>query len=82
MTVFDRAWMSLRRLTWKPLAFPKDGTIRLSASEKVEEETIPGYVANPYCSVRIGQILRERYQIVGKLGFGTASTVWLARDLE
>lgn len=82
MMLHDRAWKSLRRLTWKPLAFPKGGTIRLDASEKVEEETVPGYDPNQYCSIRIGEILRERYQIVGKLGFGTTSTVWLARDFE
>ena len=79
---FDQAWKPLRRLTWKPLAFPKDGTNRLHAGEKIEEETIPGYVKDRYCSVRIGQILRERYRIVGKLGFGTSSNVWLARDFE
>lgn len=27
-------------------------------------------------------MLTSRYQIIGKLGFGTTSTVWLARDLE
>lgn len=29
----------------------------------------------------IGQIVKDRYQAVGKLGFGTSSTVWLCRDL-
>lgn len=28
----------------------------------------------------MGEILRNRYQVVGKLGFGSTSTVWLARD--
>lgn len=28
----------------------------------------------------IGDLMRERYQIVHKLGFGTFSTTWLARD--
>ncbi|TLD20384.1 hypothetical protein PspLS_08646 [Pyricularia sp. CBS 133598] len=35
-----------------------------------------------YYRAIIGQILSDRYQIVGKLGFGASSTVWLARGLE
>ncbi|KAJ8060985.1 hypothetical protein OCU04_010063 [Sclerotinia nivalis] len=32
--------------------------------------------------MRIGDVLSSRYQVVGKLGFGNSSTVWLARDLQ
>lgn len=49
--------------------------------EKIEEELFPDYLASRYYPVRIGEILKNRYQIVGKLGFGASSTVWLARDL-
>ena len=77
-----RAWKPLRRLAWKPLVFPKEGTVSIPANEKVEEESVPGYVATRYYPVKIGQIFRNRYQVVGKLGFGITSTVWLARDLE
>ncbi|KAJ5115187.1 hypothetical protein NUU61_000946 [Penicillium alfredii] len=48
----------------------------------VEEENIPGYVAARYYPTRIGEILKDRYQVVGKLGFGASSTVWLARDMD
>ncbi|KAK4447335.1 serine threonine protein kinase [Podospora aff. communis PSN243] len=67
----------LRRLawpsrTWKPLVFPNINKFRrIPPEEKLEEELLPGYVASG-----------DRYQIVGKLGFGTTSTVWLARDLS
>jgi serine/threonine-protein kinase SRPK3 len=64
------------------LNFSKEETISIPLSEKVEEEAIPGYAATRYYPVRIGQIFRNRYQVAGKLGFGTTSTVWLARDLE
>jgi len=77
-----RAQKSIQRLAWKPLVFPRTGVISLPASEKIEEETIPGYVATRYYPVRIGQIFRNRYQVVGKLGYGITSTVWLARDIE
>jgi len=78
----SRALKPLRRLAWKPLIFPKKGTVSIPTSEKVEEETIPGYVTTRYYPVRIGQVFRNRYQVVGKLGFGITSTVWLARDLK
>ncbi|KAL4958916.1 kinase-like domain-containing protein [Aspergillus stella-maris] len=31
--------------------------------------------------VRVGEVLNHRYQIVGKLGYGSSATVWLCRDL-
>ncbi|KAG6001484.1 hypothetical protein E4U21_004292 [Claviceps maximensis] len=81
-SLIQRAWKPVFRHAWKPLVFPKEGTISIPVSEKVEEEAIPGYVAARYYPVRIGQIFQNRYQVVGKLGFGTTSTVWLARDLD
>jgi hypothetical protein len=81
-SLLSRALKPLRRLAWRPLAFPKEGTVSIPSSEKIDEETIPGYVATRYYPVKIGQIFQNRYQVVGKLGFGITSTVWLARDLE
>ncbi|KAG6873987.1 hypothetical protein C0995_007943 [Termitomyces sp. Mi166 len=54
----------------------------IDPSELVEEETLPGYARHRYYPVRIGEVFVSRYQVVGKLGFGMASTVWLARDLK
>ncbi|EHK25855.1 serine threonine protein kinase, CMGC group [Trichoderma virens Gv29-8] len=76
----------LRRLScpgraWKPISFKSD-VKRIPANEKIEEELFPDYIASRYYPVRIGEVLRDRYQIVGKLGFGASSTVWLARDLD
>ncbi|CZT09077.1 related to dis1-suppressing protein kinase dsk1 [Rhynchosporium agropyri] len=51
----------------------------IKPSEKVEEEN---FGLDRYYPARIGDVLSSRYQIVGKLGFGTSSTVWLVRDLE
>jgi serine/threonine protein kinase len=47
-----------------------------------EEETVPEYDPKHYYPVSIGDIFRERYKVIGKLGFGSASTVWLCRDLD
>lgn len=82
MTVsFLRSLRSIGR-RWQPLAFPHSGFARIPSTQKIEEETFPDYLASRYYPVDIGQILRNRYQVVGKLGCGTSSTVWLARDLR
>ena len=67
---------------WKPLSFTNSNFKQIPLDEELEEELFPDYVASRYYPVRIGQTFRDRYQIVGKLGFGASSTVWLARDLE
>ncbi|KLJ06353.1 hypothetical protein EMPG_10241 [Blastomyces silverae] len=43
-------------------------------------EPLEDYVPGGYHPIMIGDILRDRYRIVDKLGFGGYSTVWLARD--
>ena len=53
----------------------------LCAPQKIDEETMPGYIADSYYPVYIGDIYNSRYQILGKLGYGVHSTVWLSRDL-
>lgn len=63
---------------WEPLNFSNPNFIRIPASQKIEEETIPDYVAARYYPTRIGETVKGRYQVVGKLGFGSSSTVWLA----
>lgn len=48
----------------------------------VEEETLPYYKLEHYYPVNIGDVYETRYQIVGKLGYGTYSTSWLCHDLQ
>ena len=46
-------------------------------------EDLEGYQKGGYHPVRIGDVYSEgRYRIIHKLGFGSYSTVWLARDLR
>jgi hypothetical protein len=47
----------------------------------VEEEKTPYYNPKRFYPTRLGEILNGRYQVATKLGYGTSSTVWLARDL-
>ncbi|KZZ89350.1 protein kinase domain protein [Moelleriella libera RCEF 2490] len=70
------------RRPWKPLALAKSNFTKLLATKKIEEEAMPGYVAKRYYSARIGEIFEDRYQVIGKLGYGATSTVWLARDMH
>ncbi|KAJ5715761.1 protein kinase [Penicillium malachiteum] len=61
--------------------FPQPGTF-LDANSKLEEETLKGYLPHHFYPVNIGDMFRSRYQVVGKLGYGSHSTVWLSRDLQ
>lgn len=67
---------------WTPLNFSNPNFLRIPTDYAIEEETIPGYVASRYYPTHIGETIQGRYQVVGKLGFGASSTVWLARDME
>lgn len=49
---------------------------------QLEEEKLRGYSPDYFYPVRIGDVLRSRYQVVEKLGYGGHSTVWLCRDLQ
>ena len=48
-----------------------------------EVEDLEGYHVGGYHPVRIGDVYSDgRYRVVHKLGFGSYSTVWLARDSQ
>lgn len=66
----------------QPRQFPTSGFEAIDPSDKVEEERLPYYRREDYYPMRIGDVIKERYQVVAKLGYGTTSTVWLSRDLE
>ena len=55
---------------------------KIDPSYLVEEETVSGYNPKHYYPVKLGEVLYERYKIIGKLGYGSASTVWLCRDIQ
>ncbi|KAJ5799909.1 uncharacterized protein N7518_001977 [Penicillium psychrosexuale] len=71
-----------RRAPSPPLRFPTSGFETISPSQTLEEERFEGFKKGHYYPLNIGDILRQKYQIIGKLGFGVTSTVWLAHDLE
>ncbi|KAL2863743.1 kinase-like domain-containing protein [Aspergillus lucknowensis] len=54
----------------------------LRAGREVEEETLPDYDPDEFYPVHIGDVFKERYRVLGKLGFGASSTTWFCRDLR
>ncbi|KAF5680025.1 cmgc srpk kinase [Fusarium heterosporum] len=70
--------MALYHRPWPPTSAP---AACLDPAAPIEEETLPRYTPDRFYPIRLGQILDGRYQIATKLGFGSKSTVWLARDL-
>ncbi|KAG8626011.1 hypothetical protein KVT40_006412 [Elsinoe batatas] len=63
--------------TASPEDFP-----RIDSSLLIEEETLPEYRSKDYYPVTIGQVFKNRYRVAAKLGYGSASTVWLCKDQE
>ncbi|PWY87843.1 kinase domain protein [Aspergillus sclerotioniger CBS 115572] len=45
-----------------------------------EENQSPYYDPERYYPARVGETIGNRYRIISKLGWGTSSTVWLAKD--
>lgn len=56
--------------------------LRRLCRKKIEEELSLSYHPSRYYPVRIGDTFSQRYCVVGKLGWGQFSTVWLARDIK
>ena len=70
----------LRSLS-EPRVFPRSGWENVNPSIPIEEESIPTYRAEKFYPVHIGEVFNHRYQVVGKLGYGSSATVWLCHDL-
>ncbi|CAG8027706.1 unnamed protein product [Penicillium nalgiovense] len=77
--VAKRTFSSLRT---KPLHLPPtDPTFAIPSHEIVDEERYPNNVPQDYYPAKPGETLGDKYQLLAKIGWGTSSTVWLARDL-
>ena len=65
-----------------PRIFPNSGFKLVSDIEKLEEENWDWYKSGNFYSAHIGEVFQSRYQLLGKLGYGSRSTAWLCRDLR
>jgi hypothetical protein len=54
----------------------------LPSDELLEEEHAHWYRPGDFYPVNPGDIFNDKYQVITKLGWGMASTIWLARDLH
>ncbi|EDN10327.1 predicted protein [Histoplasma mississippiense (nom. inval.)] len=52
----------------------------MASGVAIEEQTLPRYHQRNYYPVKTGEIFKDRYQIIVKLGYGAYPTVWLAWD--
>lgn len=77
-----RATNPFRLLKHRP--WPKTSAIapRLNNDQPAEEELTPYYDPSCFYPAQLGDVLDGRYQLATKLGHGSSSTVWLARDLN
>ncbi|KAE9371886.1 CMGC protein kinase [Stipitochalara longipes BDJ] len=82
MTSIFQAARNLVRKPLKPLRFPTAGYEVVNKNVLLEEEKFDDFKKSKYYPVNIGDVFASKYQVVGKLGFGVTSTVWLARDLQ
>lgn len=64
------------------ICFPTSGFETVHLSEVPGEERFEHFKQGKYYPATIGESIGSKYQNLGKIGFGTASTVWLACDLE
>ncbi|KAF4634318.1 hypothetical protein G7Y89_g3796 [Cudoniella acicularis] len=71
-----------RRAPSPPMRFPTRGFDIISDAQPLDEEQFDGFKSGRYYPVNIGDVFASKYQVVGKLGCGVTSTVWLARDLQ
>jgi len=53
----------------------------LPADAPLEEEKNPDYDPRRFYPARVGETI-QKCEIVSKLGWGTGSTVWLAKDVN
>ncbi|EEP81764.1 predicted protein [Uncinocarpus reesii 1704] len=47
----------------------------------LEETQNPDYDPKKFYPARVGETINNQYRLISKLGFGTGSTVWLAKDV-
>lgn len=70
----------LRRFPSPARRFPP-GPV-LDSTDKLEDEKLAWYSKDIFFPVNIGSVFYSKYQVVGEMGYGGYSTVWLCRDLE
>lgn len=72
---------ALRRLSSCVTPIMTTNSNLLPADTLLEEETNPDYDPRRFYPARVGETI-QKYNIISKLGWGSSSTVWLAKDVN
>jgi len=78
----SRVISPVRALKHRPWPLSTAVAPKLPVHEAIEEEHTPYYDPARFYPARLGDILNDQYQLATKLGYGSSSTIWLARDLN
>ncbi|CAI7619380.1 unnamed protein product [Penicillium discolor] len=52
----------------------------MAIGKAIEEQSLPRYHEKHHYPVKIGEMFKDQYRVIVKLGYGAYSTVWLAWD--
>ncbi|KAL4782801.1 kinase-like domain-containing protein [Aspergillus varians] len=75
-----RTWFSFaRKSLWQ---LPPTPGPPIPQQELVDEEVCPDYNSANFYPAKPGELLAKRFQLLVKIGWGSQSTVWLARDIS
>ncbi|KAK2787077.1 hypothetical protein FQN51_003454 [Onygenales sp. PD_10] len=69
-----------QRFLQAPLTYYYRRNHAMGGGEAIEEQTLPRYHERHYYPIKIGEVFKDRYRVIAKLGYGAYSTVWLAWD--
>ena len=74
-----RTMFSVRKPLWQ---LPISSGPPIPQQELVDEETNPDYHSATFYPAKPGKVLAQKFQLLVKIGWGSQSTVWLARDIS
>ncbi|KAK9571763.1 hypothetical protein V6Z88_000140 [Aspergillus fumigatus] len=78
----SRMMKRMLSLRTKPLQFPPAQCAPpIPQHELVDEEASPAYNPKYFYPAKPGELLANHYQLLVKIGWGTRSTTWLAKDI-
>ncbi|EFE30401.1 uncharacterized protein ARB_02773 [Trichophyton benhamiae CBS 112371] len=74
-----RTMFTIKKSPWK---IPSSQGPSLPQHELVDEEICPGYNPASFYPAQPGEVLIKKFQLLNKIGWGSQSTVWLARNIS
>ncbi|EZF27719.1 CMGC/SRPK protein kinase [Trichophyton rubrum D6] len=74
-----RTMFSIKKSPWE---IPSNQGPSLPQHELVDEEICPGYNPASFYPAKPGEVLIKKFQLLNKIGWGSQSTVWLARNIS